>query len=563
MSRTPLRLSLLMISIVSITLLSGCNSQDDSPVPLVSKRPNILFILADDLGYSDIGAFGGEIKTPNLDALASEGRLLTDYHTAPTCSPTRSQLLSGTDHHLAGLGAMAELLAPQQVGHPGYEGYLNQKSLSLPELLKDNGYDTYMAGKWHLGLTEALSPKARGFEKSFVLLQGGDLHFGTAPTGYNRGTYREDGVLVNVPNNFYSSDFYTDKLISYIGQSKTLDKPFFAYAAYTAPHWPLQAPSEYIDRYKGKYDAGYDAIRLARIERQKKSGVIPTDFQPSTVLPESNIRPKWQSLTLEQRQIESRKMEVYAAMVENLDHNIGRLIQHLKDIGEYDNTLIFFASDNGAEGFVRGAPKGFDNSLSNIGHDNSYTYIGPRWAEVSAAPFHLWKDTTGEGGVVAPALVKLPKQFRSEANLTQFTSVIDVLPTLLDISKTPNPGTQYHGREVNPTTGFSLLPLLENKTKTPVRGENFVFADELHGNSYVRKGQWKLELQVGGAVSSMTWELYDLSTDRGENHNVADQHPDIVADLKREYDNYSTRVGLIPYYLTPPSPDKFALGNPE
>jgi len=239
MSRTPLRLSLLMISIVSITLLSGCNSQDDAPVPLVSKRPNILFILADDLGYSDIGAFGGEIKTPNLDALASEGRLLTDYHTAPTCSPTRSQLLSGTDHHLAGLGAMAELLAPQQVGHPGYEGYLNQKSLSLPELLKDNGYDTYMAGKWHLGLTEALSPKARGFEKSFVLLQGGDLHFGTAPTGYNRGTYREDGVLVNVPNNFYSSDFYTNKLISYIGQSKTLDKPFFAYAAYTAPHWPL------------------------------------------------------------------------------------------------------------------------------------------------------------------------------------------------------------------------------------------------------------------------------------------------------------------------------------
>ncbi len=544
--------TLLAISLfIAMAGLTGCDDNDteDSTVA-APKQPNVLFIMADDLGYSDIGAFGGEIKTPNLDALASEGRLLSDYHTAPTCSPTRSELLSGTDHHLAGIGAMAELTPPHLQGKPGYEGYLNAKALSLPEILKDNGYHTYMAGKWHLGLTEELSPKARGFEKSFALLQGLDLHFKTQPAGVTRpGTYREDGKLVTLPDGYFSTNYYTDKLISYIDQNKTDGKPFFGYAAYTAPHWPIQAPDDFIDRYKGKYDAGYEVIRDARIARQKQLGIIPQDFKPATPLLTVNVpkqRGTWAELTAEQQKFEARKMEVYAGMVENLDYNIGRLITYLKQNKLYDNTLIFFVSDNGAEGFERGSPTGYDNSYDNIGRATSYHYIGPRWAEVSATPFHLWKDTAGEGATTAPAIVRLPNQSRSESIYRGFASVTDVLPTILDISSIKNPGANYQGRTVHPITGLSWIPVLKNQ-KASVREDNYVFADELHGNKYARNKQWKIAFQNVPSLGTGKWELYNLTSDRGEREDVSAQHPDVLNNLIGVYNKYTQDNGVLPY----------------
>lgn len=538
--------------------LSACNDDNDNHEvkTQIEKKPNILFIMADDLGYSDLGAFGSEIHTPNLDALANEGRILSDYHTAPTCSPTRSQLISGTDHHLAGIGAMAELTPAHLKGQPGYEGYLNERSLSIAEVLRDHGYATFMSGKWHLGLTDETNAHAKGFDHSFTLLQGLDIHFKHSPEAFNRGsTYTEDGKKVpisSLPDDFFSSNYFTDKLISYLDNNQKTNKPFFAYAAFTAPHWPIQAPAEYRDKYKGVYDKGYDYIRENRIARQKQLGIIPNDFKAAIPLDDQNIPQnagKWDELSTEQKALEARRMEVYAGMVDNLDYNIGRLIQYLKQTNQYENTLIFFVSDNGAEGFVRGsygAESGFDNSLNNVGTETSYHYIGPRWAEVSAAPFHLWKDTAGEGATTAPAIVKLPQQRQKQPNQTSFASVLDVFPTVLDYAKIELPKGQYKGRTINTPTGYSWRAILENKA-TQIRPDNFSFADELHGNKYARQGEWKIAFENRKNLGTGAWQLYNIKQDRGETTNLAAQNPEKLQQLIEVYQKYTQRNGVQEY----------------
>ena len=558
MSRNSL-LSTLSIALFSLSISACSNDSDNSnTVVETKKQPNILFIMADDLGYSDLGAFGGEIHTPNIDELTRAGRILTDYHTAPTCSPTRSQLISGTDHHLAGIGAMAELTPKHLKGQPGYEGYLNERSLSIAEVLKDNGYRTYISGKWHLGLTDATNAHAKGFDHSFTLLQGLDLHFKQAPSAYKRNaTYTEDGKQVpisSLPDDFFSTNYFTDKLISYLESGKNSGKPFFAYAAYTAPHWPLQAPAEYRDRYRGVYDSGYDVIRDARIDRQKQLGLIPANFTAAEPIATQNAPQKygkWNELSTEQKALEARRMEIYASMVENLDANIGRVIQYLKRNNLYDNTLIFFVSDNGAEGFIRGnygAESGFDNSVNNVGTSNSYHYVGPRWAEVSAAPFHLWKDTAGEGATTAPAIVKLPYQTKAQATHHSFASVLDVFPTVLDYANIAVPQGQYKGRQINTPSGYSWKPMLDNKAQA-IRPVNFSFADELHGSKYTRQGDWKIALQGKSELGTGSWELYNLKNDRGETQNLAQDNPAKLEELVNVYNQYTQQNGVKEYFL--------------
>lgn len=550
----------LSIALFSLSI-SACNNNDSdhsNTVVETKKQPNILFIMADDLGYSDLGAFGGEIHTPNIDALTKEGRILTDYHTAPTCSPTRSQLISGTDHHLAGIGAMAELTPAHLKGQPGYEGYLNERSLSIAEVLKDNGYRTYISGKWHLGLTPETNAHVKGFDHSFTLLQGLDLHFKQAPSAYKRNaTYTEDGKVVPIsalPDDFFSTNYFTDKLISYLESGKNSGKPFFAYAAYTAPHWPLQAPAEYRDRYRGVYDAGYDVIRNGRIARQKQLGLIPANFTAAEPIATQNAPQKygkWNELSAEQKVLEARRMEIYAGMVENLDANIGRVIEYLKRNNLYDNTLIFFVSDNGAEGFIRGnygAESGFDNRVSNVGTSSSYHYVGPRWAEVSAAPFHLWKDTAGEGATTAPAIVKLPHQNKAQATYHGFASVLDVFPTVLDYANIVVPQGQYKGRQINTPSGSSWKSVLENKAQT-IRPVNFSFADELHGSKYARQGEWKIALQGKAELGTGTWGLYNLKNDRGETQNLAQNNPAKLQELLDVYNKYTQQNGVKEYNI--------------
>ncbi|KQX00283.1 arylsulfatase [Acinetobacter sp. Root1280] len=552
-------LTTLSIALISLSI-SACNNDSDHSNTVVEtkKQPNILFIMADDLGYSDLGAFGGEIHTPNIDALTKEGRILTDYHTAPTCSPTRSQLISGTDHHLAGIGAMAELTPAHLKGQPGYEGYLNERSLSIAEVLKDNGYRTYISGKWHLGLTAETNAHVRGFDHSFTLLQGLDLHFKQAPSAYKRNaTYTEDGKVVPIsalPDDFFSTNYFTDKLISYLESGKNSGKPFFAYAAYTAPHWPLQAPAEYRDRYRGVYDAGYDVIRNGRIARQKQLGLIPANFTAAEPIATKNVPQKygkWNELSTEQKVLEARRMEIYAGMVENLDANIGRVIEYLKRNNLYDNTLIFFVSDNGAEGFIRGsygAESGFDNRVNNVGTSSSYHYVGPRWAEVSAAPFHLWKDTAGEGATTAPAIVKLPHQNKAQATYHGFASVLDVFPTVLDYANIAVPQSQYKGRQINTPSGYSWKSVLENKAQA-IRPVNFSFADELHGSKYARQGEWKIALQGKAELGTGAWELYNLKNDRGETQNLAQNNPVKLQELLDVYNKYTQQNGVKEYNI--------------
>jgi len=621
-------------------LLQGCGHGDVAssgaaqPARL-AKRPNILFILADDLGYSDIGAFGGEIETPNLDALAKSGRLLTNHHVGTVCAITRSMLISGTDHHLVGEGTMG---APsdERRGLPGYEGYLNDRSLSLAQLLKDAGYHTYMAGKWHLGSNVATpgaagsvpgssgqTPDQWGFEQSYALLGGAaSNHFGHEPASSKN--YTENGVYVQPgqpgqpggaggsPAAFYSTNFYTQRLIQDIDRNKGDGRPFFAYAAYTSPHWPLQVPEPWLSKYKGRYDAGYEVIRAARIARQKQLGLIPQDFEPFAGEPEAltsspatpanntpaarylnavntvaagyrdygagRVNKKWASLTSLERKAQARYMEIYAGMVENLDHNIGLLIQHLKDIGEYDNTLIVFQSDNGAEGSPIAAattdPRATDEAnaadavYATLGTDNGQPIAprlqyGLRWAEVSATPFRQTKAFMGEGGIGAPLIVRLPGQTRAEPQYAHFTHVTDLTATFLDVAQARLPTTPapalinavtgvdqnkgkviYDHRYVYPVTGRSLLQvLLGNRTGTVRTGP---FGEESYGRAQITSadGHWKAlwtEPPIGPLDGH--WALYDLSRDRGENHDVSADNPAVVKTLVAQWTTYMANVG--------------------
>ncbi len=521
---------------------------------MAADRPNILLILADDLGYSDLGAFGGEIATPNLDTLASTGLQLTSMYAAPTCSPTRSMLMSGTDNHQAGLGTMAEALpsTPFLQGKPGYEGYLNQRSYSIAELLRDGGYRTSMVGKWHLGLAPEQGPDRRGFEQSFTLLEGGGVHFkpkAGSTAKIEQITYRENGQPVELPDDFYSTDFYTDKLIDYLKSGESSGKPFFAYAAYTAPHWPLQAPAAYLDKYQGRYAAGYDAVRLERIQRMKDKGLLAKDFQAAAPLPVNPMLPAWEQLSPEQQRIEARKMEIYAAMVDNLDHNIGRVLDYLRQSGQLDNTLVLFMSDNGAAGerheqFYPAGPD-TDNSLANLGKRGSQIDYGLRWAEVSAAPLRLFKGSTAEGGISVPAIVHLPKSMQRQGIETGVARVDDLAPTFLELAGLPLPGDSYKGQEKNPITGHSMLPMLKGQG-----AQQPALAGELFGSRYYREGNLKLLglvpwVKPGTPVPPLRWQLFDMSTDRGEQHDLSDSQPQTVERLKAAWVTYAQEVGVV------------------
>ena len=529
--------------------LGDAAAPDDSKnkPPDADGRPNILFIMADDLGYSDIGAFGGEIRTPNLDRLAREGRILTDHVASTACSPTRAMLISGADPHLVGLGAMAELIWPAQAGKPGHEGYLNRRALSVAELLRDSGYHTYIAGKWHLGLGEERGPNAWGFESSFVLSEGAAGHFAPDPKRLTLAdlqvTYRENGVQTTVPDDFFSTDYYTDKLLEYMAAHERDGKPFFAFAAYTAPHVPLQAPDAFIDRYRGVYDVGYEAIRQKRIERQKALGILPPDAMPSA-LAATIDNPDWNALPPQRKRVEARVMEVYAAMVENLDHNVGRLIAYLEQTKQYDHTFVFFQSDNGPEGnatFLN--DQNSDNSFENIGRRYSNVASGKRWAEVSATPHRAWKAYMTQGGIAVPAIARLPRTGAARAAFAGITHTTDLAPTFLELARIPRPSASHRGREVAPMTGRSLLPGLSGMAPS-VHPPGTLFADELNGGRYARRDKWKL-LWYQPPLTAGQWVLLDLANDPSETRDVSSANPEVAQALREGWLDYAKRVGVV------------------
>jgi arylsulfatase A-like enzyme len=522
------------------------------------KRPNFLVIVADDLGFSDIGAFGAEINTPNLDRLAYAGCRFTDFHSAPACSPTRAMLLTGTDHHVAGIGTMLEVAAPGFAGAPGYEGYLNERVVALPELLRDAGYLTLMAGKWHLGYTIETSPWARGFERSFALLPAGASHYGVRKGGGFSPIptlYTEDDRFVTVGEDFYSSDFYADTLLGYLRDRPDLngDRPFFAYLPFQAPHWPLQAPAETIANYRGRYDAGPDALRESRLAALTRLGLCPPDVTPHPVVADG--APEWGDMTDDERGLSARSMEVYAAMVERMDFNIGRVIDYLTETGELADTVVIFLSDNGAEGAIveamplRGAQiaaqieKHCDNSLDNLGGPTSYIWYGPRWAQAATAPSRLHKAFTTEGGIRVVGFATWPGFARQGQIGTAFATVMDIAPTVLELACVAHPGTAYRGREVVPMRGRSMVTYLSDAADA-VHDADTGTGWELFGRRAIRQGAWKA-LYLPAPYGPGAWQLYDLSRDPGEIDDLAASQPDKLAELLGLWDRYVEENGVV------------------
>jgi arylsulfatase len=523
------------------------------------KRPNFLLIVADDLGYSDLGSYGGEINTPVLDQLAQQGVRYTNFYVSPTCSVSRSMLLSGTDNHVAGLGNMGELNAPNQMGQRGYEGVLNQRVVTVASLLRDHGYHTYMAGKWHLGMKPDQIPHARGFERDFSLLVGGGSHFDDAwniEWQVPKAPYTEDGRPVEkLPKDFYSTKAYTDKTIQFIEEGRQDGKPFFAYMAFTAPHGPLQVPNDWLRRYKNRYDEGWDGIREQRLARMRELGIIDEGVNTADRL---WFLPRSTTLAPALRVMLGRKMELYAAMVEYMDDQIGRVFDYLREIGEYDNTVVIFISDNGAEGndlrgMVAGHPGtlGFLHAMNNfaedghnsIGRKGTYAEYGPAWAQVSMAPFRLYKGLLAEGGIRSPLIVSGPGvKGDGEMNKQAILHVMDLAPTLLELAGVEHPST-YKGREVVPMQGKSWVEMLEGTTQSP-RGPGDWLGWELFGNRAIRQGDWKISWHYE-PFGSWDWQLFNLAEDPGEQYDLSAKLPEKRQELIALWDEYVKMNGVI------------------
>jgi len=512
-------------------------------------RPNILLIVADDLGYADLGVYGSDIDTPNIDALAASGMLFTQFHTAPMCAPTRAMLLSGNNNHVAGMGRQGKT-GLAGIPMAGYENSLSDRIVPFPRLLQDAGYDTYTVGKWHLGSQPESSPHAAGFSRSFNLLEGAGTHFDARGFFEGGSSYREGEALVDYPVGRYSTDFYTDKLIEYIDADKDSGKPFFAFAAYTSPHWPLQVPDEYLDLYSGHYDDGYDSLRERRFDSLKEARIIPAESE----LPPRNeaIRP-WEDLTAEQQKHESRKMELYASMVDNLDDHVGRLIAYLKENNLYDNTLIVFMADNGAaaEDFFNAGPDSedsalgeyvsatFDNSYETLGTAASFLSYGPQWAEAGSAPFQRHKGYAREGGIVAPMIISGNGVSAAGVIDATYATVMDLAPTFLQIAGATYPDDG----SVSPMLGESMQDFLAGKSDA-IHDDDYLTILSHKGRAYVRQGQWKI-VTTERPFDESKFELYDVVADPGEIVNLAASEPEKLAELIAIWRSERKGLGIV------------------
>ena len=518
-----------------------------------AQSPNILLIVADDLGYAELGSYGSEIETPAIDGLAEEGIRYTRFYAHSNCSPTRAMLFSGMDNHLAGLGAMHGYEGSNQKGKPGYEGHLNERTLSFAKLLQDKGYKTYMAGKWHLGNTPETLPAAQGFDRYFIQVTGAPPggHFnlnGTRPD--SKGAYFEDGVDrtgTPVADDFFSSNFYTDKLIEYLGSSEKGGAPFFAYLAFSAPHIPVQAPESHIDLYQGRYDAGYDLIRQQRFETMQHLGLVSEEMSLGQSAPTTT---PWEQLTDEEQRIHARRMEVYAGAVDNMDDNVGRLLDFLREAGQLNSTLVLFMSDNGVAGFNGWQSEAFvqkykaaDNRIDNLGRDGSMMFYGPGWASSGSTPFYLFKRHMAEGGIRVPFIVSGPGVGHRGTISHELLTVRDIAPTLLEIAGTQYPEANYRGREILPQTGISFAANIAGQ-QIPIHSETEVFGWELFKRRGVRKGSWKA-LWLDSPFGVDQWQLYNIDTDPGETHDLAGERPEKLEEMLAAWEKYAEDNNVI------------------
>lgn len=549
---------------------AGLSAQEsgvgETPEEAVTQAPspNFLIVVADDMGWSDIGVLGGEIRTPTLDSLAREGTVMTQYYVAPTCSPTRSMLMTGLDNHPAGVGTMHSLAAPNQTGR-NYAAQLHGDVVTMAEALAGKGYETLMSGKWHLAVDEAQRPHNRGFDRSFSLLPGGASHFADQrwlnPT--EAVVYLEDGEPAPIPADFYSTINYTDKLLQYL-EERDQSRPFLAYLAYTAPHDPLQVPDDWLDRYRGAYADGPGAIRQARNERQKAAGLFPADGQlwepPQLpwILP--NKLDPWDERDDEERFESERRMEIYASMVELMDQQLARVIEHLRDRGDLENTYVLFFSDNGASSSAPSIYPGntaewlaenWSLATEDFGQPGSFAVMSREWATVANTPWRLFKGAVGEGGIRSPFIVRGPRVPAGVFN-SALSHVSDVAPTLYALAGVvPEQDPLFSGKLL--PQGIPLHSVWTGDSESARDG----FAVELFGSRAIRSEDWKATM-IRPPQGSGRWELFDLGKDPGETTDVGAQHPQLLQRLQGDYQQYAQQNGVIhPIGMPTPSPRAF------
>ena len=538
--------SLIFTGLLASSLSNFANASND-------QTPNFLIIVADDMGWTDIGSFGSEIRTPNIDAIADQGVKFTDFHVSVSCSPTRSMLMTGTDNHIAGLGTMSELLTDDLRENPGYEGHLNERVVTLAEVLRDGGYHTYMSGKWHLGEEPEHIPAARGFDKSFSMLYGGASYWrdksGVMAETQEVAKYVQDHKEIQtLPPEFYATRNYTDTLMDMIRNNRNDGKPFLAYLAFTAVHDPLHVPEPWLSTYKGQYNDGYASLKEKRAEGAKRVGVFPSNA-PSAKIHE--MAKDWNSLTEKEKAFQSKAMETYAGMVANMDYHTGRMIDFLKDIGEFDNTVIIFFSDNGSnplrnQDYSPGKAgekflSQFDNSIENLGSPLSHYAYGPGWGSAASGPLSYFKMTPGEGGIRSP-LVMIGPGIKGQRKVDTFAYITDIMPTILEMADIKHP-EKYQGKPVEPMLGRSMVKLLRNKQSAIYKDKEFI-AGEMGGGKWIRQGDFKA-VMVPPPYGNGEWQLYNLDVDPGETNNLIEKYPAKLAVFKAAWKNYVKEVGVV------------------
>lgn len=501
--------------------------------------PNIVIIMSDDMGYSDISPFGGEIDTPNLSKMANNGLRFGQFYNNARCCPTRASLMTGVYPHRAGIGHMTNPpndATMHNYGTKEYQGYLSKNTVTLAEVLKEAGYATLMSGKWHLGAhKKEMWPLQRGFEKFYGIIAGAANHFQPKhPRGITRGNNPED-----VSDDYYSSDAFTSEAINFISESKNKhpEKPFFLYLSYTAPHWPIQAPKEVVDKYKERYCEGWQTLRLERYERMKEMGIIDSGW-PLT----AQDSPDWDTLLDKEKQEEMNlRMAIYAAMVDRMDQNIGRLMSELKNQGELENTLVLFLNDNGA--CAEFSELG-DGPASQLETEKGYalTY-GRAWANASNTPYRKYKHWLHEGGIATPFIVQWPagidKSLEGAFVHSTYGFLPDLMATCLDLAKVEYPKT-YNGYPIEPHVGKSLVPVFTDTTHK-VHHEPIFWEHE--GNKAVRMDTYKLVSdwdENGG-----DWELYDMKKDRTETHNIIEDYPEVANKMIAQYEEWADKNNVL------------------
>jgi arylsulfatase/uncharacterized sulfatase len=517
-------------------------------------RPNVVVILADDLGYTDISPFGSEIDTPNIARLAAEGLSFTNYHTAGSCAPARAMLLTGVDSHRNGVPNIPEALPDEQMAYDHYQGVLNDRVVTLASVLQAGGYHTYMTGKWHLGHTPQLLPSARGFDRTIAMADTGADNWNqrTYLPIYEQANWYADGAPHTLPDDFYSSEYFIDKTIEFIASNADDDRPFFAYIPFQAVHMPVQAPREFSDKYAGVYDEGWTVMREKRRLAAEQAGVIPADTE-TVVTPGTLI---WDSLSEEQKRHHARRMEVYAGMVDAMDTHIGRLMEYLESIDEYDNTIFVFTSDNGAEGSNLIQPNGrsaldpwfdavgYNADYETLGERNSWNAIGPSNATIAASPLAYYKFNANEGGLRVPLVISGPGIDRQGEMTGEFVFVTDLMPTLLGLTGLADHGGSWSGREVEPMIGSDFSGFLTGAAAA-VHGDSEPIGYELGGNSALFKGDYKIVINRM-QPNETGWHLFNIVTDPGESRDLALEQPQRLAEMLADYEEYVQTNNVLP-----------------